>query len=77
MFESPRNTEHTVTLPNGESLTINGTRLGTIENPTIKGQDAQGRNVEIVFDTINGNLEVTAMTIDGEDQDFQETKMAA
>ncbi len=77
MFESPKNEQHTVTLPSGESLNITGTRLGTIENPTIKGKDEQGRDVEVIMDTINGSLELVSMTIDGEEQDFRDMKMAA
>ena len=81
MFEGgPKTTDtHTFTLPNGEKLAVTGTHTGTLEKPTITGVDSEGRDVQAVFDTVDGTLVLVSLTINGEAQsiDTEPERMAA
>jgi hypothetical protein len=67
MFEQPAQ-QHEITLPNGDTLTVQGTYKGGHENPTIKGTDSEGRTVVAVYETINDNLELVSLTINAVEQ---------
>ena len=69
--------KHGVILPDGTELSVTGVRKGTLENPTVVGTDSEGRKVEVIYDTINGKLEVISVTIDGEEQLPADLSMAA